>query len=550
MNRIMQKYKFLSISTIFLSIMVLSCTKDLNTSPIDPVVLTTDKVFASDDAYIQLLSKCYGGLVLTGLGTDGGSGSPELANGDEGVTSFLRVLWGAQEMTTDESANTWGDGDLDEYHKQKWSDANSYNFMLYKRIYYNITVCNQYIKTVQPRLNGLNNELKTNVTNYLAEARFLRAMYYYYAMDLWGNVPFVDEKDIIGSFFPKQIKRSDLFNYVESELKAVSHNLLAPSTNAATYGRATKAAAWSVLAKMYLNSEIYLGAGNKKYSECITYCDSITNAGVYTLHSVAKGTKFSPYLELFLGDNGNNCRDEIIFPITCDAIHTQNWGGTTFIIHAAIGGNIPASLMGTGGWGGNVTTSVFSNNFSDLTGKTDTRAMFFAPSLIGNNFLPKTTGFNDSYGITKWRNLNADGTVSSTSDYMNNDFPLIRLADVYLMYAEAVLRGGAGGNTGTSLTYINKIRERAYGNTSGDVASSDINLDFILGERARELYWEASRRTDLIRFGKFSNSTYVWDWKGNVISGAATDSHLDLFPIPASDRSVNTNLVQNPGYGN
>lgn len=546
----MQKYKFLSISAIFLSIMVLSCTKDLNTTPIDPVIVTTDKVFASDDAYIKLLAKCYGGLVLTGLNTGSGSGDPEIANADEGETSFLRGYWAAQELSTDEAINVWGTLGLDEYHLQNWSDGNQFNSLLYKRIFYNITVCNQYMKTVTPRLNGLNGDLKTNVTNYLAEARFLRALFYYYAMDLWGNVPFVDENDIIGAFFPKQIKRADLFAYIESELKAISHNLLPASTSAASYGRATKGAAWSLLAKMYLNSEVYLGSGNKKYTECITYCDSITKATVYSLHNTTSSTKgnFKPYLELFLGDNGQTSRDEIIFPIANDAEKTQNWGGMTYIIHAEIGGSLPSGLMGTSGWGGNITTSVFSKNFSDPSGNTDSRSMFYNPNKVGTALLPNRTSYNEDYVVTKWRNWNSDSTNSTSQPFMNNDFPIFRLADVYLMYAEAVLRGGTGGNAGTSLTYLNKIRERAYGNTSGNISANDITLDYIISERAREFYWEACRRTDLIRFGMFSKSSYVWDWKGGVISGISTDSHLDLFPIPASDRSVNSNLIQNPGY--
>jgi len=98
----------------------------------------------------------------------------------------------------------------------------------------------------------------------------------------------------------------------------------------------------------------------------------------------------------------------------------------------------------------------------------------------------------------------------------------------------------------TAVTYVNALRERAYGDNSGDVTTLD--LDFLLDERARELYWEAQRRTDLIRFGKFTGGDYVWEWKGNVQEGTATDAYRDLYPIPSNDMNANPNLVQNTGY--
>lgn len=542
----MKQYKlYISIFTI-VTMVLASCTKDLDTKPIDPNLISTDEVFSSDSAYEQFIAKCYGGLVMTGLGTGngGGWGDPELANPDEGVTSFLRVLWGAQEMTTDEAINVWGDGDLNEYNIQKWSDANSYNFMLYKRIFYNITVCNEFIRSVKPRLGNLSGTLKTNVSQYIAEARFLRALFYFYAMDLWGNPPFVTENDPIGSFMPPQIKRAELFAYIESELKAVTPELMAPNKDLNYYGRANKAAAWTLLAKIYLNSEVYLGSGNKRYADCIKYCDSITSAGVYTLHTTSAGT-YSAYQELFLADN-HLCNEEIIFPITCDKDFSRNYGGTTFIVHAQIGGTMEPDIMGTGGWGGNITTYTFMQKFADLTGATDKRALFYSKGTDAAT-ATATSGFNTALAVSKWRNKDRNGSNVSVSDFMNNDFPLFRLADVYLMYAEATIRN-AGVANAQSLDYINQILTRAYGNTSGNIALGDLTLDFIMNERGRELYWEAQRRTDLIRFGQFSNGTYVWDWKGGVMNGRPTDAYLNVFPIPSADKAVNKNLIQNTGY--
>jgi starch-binding outer membrane protein, SusD/RagB family len=128
------------------------------------------------------------------------------------------------------------------------------------------------------------------------------------------------------------------------------------------------------------------------------------------------------------------------------------------------------------------------------------------------------------------------------------DYPMFRLADAYLTYAEAVLRGGQGGDASTALNYVNQLRERAFGNTSGNITSGELTLDFILDERARELYWEGHRRTDLIRFNKFTGGEYLWPWKGNVKAGAATPAYRNLYPIPSNDLGANPNLEQNDGY--
>ena len=124
---------------------------------------------------------------------------------------------------------------------------------------------------------------------------------------------------------------------------------------------------------------------------------------------------------------------------------------------------------------------------------------------------------------------------------------LFRIEDAYLIYAEAVLRGGAG-DLNKALGYVNAIRTRAYGNDGANIRSNELTLDFILDERARELYWECQRRTDLVRFGRFSESTYLWPWKGGVPEGKSTSKHLEVFPIPSSDLGANPNLRQNPGY--
>jgi hypothetical protein len=203
-----------------------------------------------------------------------------------------------------------------------------------------------------------------------------------------------------------------------------------------------------------------------------------------------------------------------------------------------------------GGWGGLRTTSTFVEKFDDPSGNTDSRAIFFTDGQTLD--IEDLNQFEQGYAIGKFKNVTSAGSVGQDLDYPDTDFPMFRLADVYLMYAEAVLRGGAGGDEGTALTYINMLRGRAYANdptsTEGNISAGELTLDFVLDERARELYWECHRRTDLVRYNKLTGSDYLWPWKGNTQEGSATDSRYDLFPIPSSDVTANPNLSQNPNY--
>lgn len=521
---------------VFALFMVSSCINDLDTVPLDKTVATSGIVFDKPEAYKEFLAKLYGSLTLTGQ--RGEFGLPEINNPDEGETSFLRAFWPAQEITTDEAISAWGDAGLNEYRAHSWGANNKFVQLLYQRLFINIAFTNEYIREVAPRIDGLSGTLKEDVTRYLAEARFLRSLFYYYAMDLYGNVPFITEADKTGAFLPRQIVRAELFAYIESELKEIMPALAAAGTN--EYARADQAAASILLAKLYLNSEVYLGKGKGKYTECITYCNNIINSGAFSLHN--------NYNELFLADNHTR-RNEIILPIAEDGNNTRNYGGVTYLIHAAVGGSENAKDefgIGAGGWFGNRVRQSFVSKFHDATGATDRRAMFHTDGQaleINDPIL-----FSQGYLNTKFKNVTSSGSLGQHDMFVDTDFPLFRLADVYLMYAEAVLRGGSGGDAATALSYINKIRERAYGNASGNISQEELSLNFILDERARELQWEAHRRTDLIRFGLFTGGEYKWDWKGNVKEGIATDEKNNLFPIPASDLAVNTNLKQNPGY--
>jgi hypothetical protein len=241
----------------------------------------------------------------------------------------------------------------------------------------------------------------------------------------------------------------------------------------------------------------------------------------------------------------NHTSPEIIFPVVFDGQYTQTWGGTTFLICASIGSLMDASDYGmNNGWNGLRTTPTFVNTFSDSS--LDSRWMFQADSnqtleidILTN--CPDTSG----YLIGKFSNLDQNGNPGSHAQlqHADADFPMFRLADVYLMIAEASLRNG---DQATALSYMNMVRERAYGNTNFNLSS--VSLDDILEERGKELFWECTRRTDLIRFNKFTGSDLLWSFKGGEINGADVPQYRDLYPLPTYDIVNNINLVQNSGY--
>jgi starch-binding outer membrane protein, SusD/RagB family len=508
-----------------------ACTKDLDTIPLDDRVTTSATVYDDPEAYPQVLAKLYAGHAVSGQ--EGPAGNGDISGIDEGFGQYLRGYWYHQVLTTDEALIAWNDQTIKDFHWQTWGSSDVFIAAMYYRIFYQISACNEFIReTTDGKLDerGVSGQLRTDVETYRAEARFLRAFSYWHAMDLFGNVPFVTEEDAVGAFFPEQIQRTDLFNYIEAELKAIEANLIEPRT---AYARADKATAWTLLAKLYLNAEVY--TGTPRWAEAAEYAQKVIDAG-YSLHP--------NYSHLFLADNDQS-NPEQIFSVAYDGNRTQTFGGTNFIIHAAIGGDmVPSDFGFSGGWGGTRTTSALVDKFPDETGDLDKRAMFFT---AGQNKEIVDIGlFTDGYAITKWKNVTSTGSAGSNADYPDTDFPYFRLADVYLMYAEAAVNGG--GDLGAAVNYVNEIRERAYGDASGNISQGDLTMDFILDERARELYWEAHRRTDLIRHGKFTGGEYVWPWKGNVPEGAATNAKFNLFPIPASDIGANPNLQQNPGY--
>ncbi|MEP6583098.1 MAG: RagB/SusD family nutrient uptake outer membrane protein [Ginsengibacter sp.] len=534
MKKINYKIQLLSLGLV---LTMAACNKKLDLVPTNDI--TAQTVYNTPAGYKQGLAKVYAAFALTG--NTGGTGNPDISPqiiNDEGNSDFLRLYWNLQELTTDEASWTWqNDAGVRGLHEMSWSAVNPIISGVYYRAFFQIALCNDFIRQASDAnlsSRGITGTSADSIQHYKAEARFIRAYQYWVLMDLFGNPPFITEDDPVATGLPKQIQRKDLFDYIEKELKAIDADLLAPKAN--EYGRADQAAAWALLARLYLNAEVY--TGSPRYTDAITYSNKIV--GSYTLHP--------NYRELMLADNNLNT-DEFIFTINYDGTHTQNWGGTTYLTHGPAA--VPGSISGTSGnWGGLRCTQDFVNLFTDYTGNTDQRPQFYTS---GQN-LQMTDLYTgtDGFSVTKYRNLTRAGGPAADRDNAGNwvdiDFPLFRLGEIYLIYAESVLRGGTGGDLGTSLTYINQLRTRAYGNASGNITSAELTTNFILDERARELYYEAQRRTDLVRYGKFTTGAYLWAWKGGVAGGRSVDNKYNIYPIPSTDLSSNPNLIQNAGY--
>jgi hypothetical protein len=734
--------KNISIYKYFLAILIIStalsaCFKDLNTAPLDPLEITSAVVYDDPANYKKVLAKLYAGLALSGQ--EGPAGQADISGIDEGFGQYLRGYWYHQELTTDEAVIGWADQTILDFHNQSWTPQDGFIYAFYSRIFYQISLCNEFIReTTNEKLDsrGVSGQLRSDIQGFRAEARFLRALSYWHALDLFRNVPFVTERDAVGAFFPQQTNAAALFSYIESELKSIENDIAPARSN--QYARADRAAVWMLLAKLYLNADVYIS--QNRYEDCLRECEKILSAG-YTLEP--------NYQHLFLADNHRS--REIIFPIAFDGINTRTWGGMTFIINASIGGSMRAADLGmAGGWGGTRTTRQLVEKFpEDLSGiikpfnpgatssypkvyvpgsysgfnGTDTRnslssknrnnvfegyryfsqdntefvilrnpsstlsgrlgsnnqdgtlqtnganivagpkglyyirvslpagnltyqlerqEWFVVGSATGGEEIPlewsddldfgivklerelspgsfhfvgkgqqtiilgdngadgllepngapiqvdggglrillnlrqqdytyqlaltsfdrrgifytqgQTLDINDitlftqGFGVQKFKNISSNGNPGSNATFPDTDFPMFRLADAYLMAAEAIVRGAGGGDRSKAADYVNTVRQRAFGSIAGNLSPNDITLDFLIDERARELYWECHRRTDLIRFGKFSTSDYLWQWKGGIQQGRSVPEYRNVFPIPAPDLNANPNLRQNTGY--
>lgn len=510
-----------------------ACT-DITSLPKSTV--TSDNIFNDPGSYRAYVAKLYAGLALSGQ--QGPAGREDIKGIDEGFSQYLRLYWQMQELPTDEAVIAWNDAGVQELNTQIWSSSNQFLVAMYYRIYFQVSLANEFLReTTEEKLAGRSSTtdaLRTEIAQYRAEARFLRALSYWHGIDLFGDIPLVREDFALNSPPPPQATRAEIYDFIVSELTDIRTAL--PTPAAAQYGRASRAAADMLLAKVYLNAQVY--TGTPRWTEARTAAEAVIGSGGYSLDDA--------YLDMFLADNHTS--PEIIFAVTQDGQNTRTFGGTSFLAHASVGGDMPPAAYGlNGGWWGLRLRPELVAMFPGGAASADGRASsvwFTTNQSVG---ITDLLNFQQGLAAPKYRNVTKNGTPGSDAEFVDTDFPMFRLADAYLMYAEAVLRGG-GGSEGQALTYVNALRQRAYGGTAGDIGAADLTLDFILAERARELYWEGHRRQDLIRYNRFTTNG-VWVFKGGVQAGRTTEAFRNLYPLPASELVANPNLRQNEGYG-
>lgn len=550
-----------------------SCTDDLDAIPYNETDFTSENAYGNDyNNYLSGLGKIY----LSFSNTDG------LRVDDAGASELLRAFWSIQECSTDACKNNWkADSWTQDINMNTWSTAsNAATYGIYARTLHGITYTNEFLRqTTDDKLQtrGCSEEVISKIHMLRDEARFIRALMYWIAIDIFGDVPFVTEESEFGAVTPKVGTRSDVFDFIESELRDLVSEKSALGEAGSNYPRADKGSAWGLLSRLYLNAQVYKSTvdengnitakGGPKWEECKKACEEIfkLNYGLC-----------SNYFDLFRGDNGENpdARKEFLFAVYYDAENSRSWGGTIFLVQAQFraaddlkdaNGNSLYMLGVANGWAGirmpyeyakeyfgvSVPASGYASDgtYTGVYNYTDKRAANFW--IKGHSEEMRDLGaFSQGWSFYKYNNIPHDltpaqfretaATYGSASAKASIDFPMIRLAEVYLNYAEACLNLNQAS---LAVPYLNALRNRA-----GLPDISSYNKDYLIKERAVELSWEALRRTDLIRWDLFSSSTFLWKWKGGSYNGQGFPQYRFVFDFPDTELVSNPNLSHKPGY--
>ena len=557
--------KKIFITTAMASILCMgfvSCADELNIKSIDPQSTPTYTVEG-------LLAKQYATLGLTGQ--KGPAGSSDLGRGDEGESGFIRTIFNLQELMTDETAWAYQtDPGIGPITNLSWNSDNERVNWAYQRLIFDITLYNQFIFEQSGSLSE----------DKIAEVRFLRALNYYYFLDLYRKAPF---KDTFDTNLPTEKSGKDLYEWLDNELTTIEPLMaeVGAYNNSENFGRADRGAAYALHARLALNSEVYTDGQVKDYQKAIDYCDKIITSGKYDLCREKKNG-YSGYQQLFMGDNDCNpeAMKEIIFPIRQDGMKTRQYGGTTYLVAAATIGGMPYASTGDP-WKcffarENMVEKFFPNkdipmatvndvledptkeqvrakdnemgiSTADVIAKAkDDRALFYMG--VGGCETGKVRTINPGEVITgplngasfvKWSNLHADGSTQHDQNYSDTDFPVFRLAEIYLTRAEAKYRLGQDG-----LDDILKVQDRAHRASK----ATSVNEQTLIDEWCREFFMEGRRRSDLVRFGLYTGSKYLWSFKGGAEKGAGVPSYYNIYPIPDNEIKNNPNMTQNPKY--
>ena len=532
-------------SAVAAAAMLSACVGDLNTIPLNPTDVTSETAYGADETgYVQGLAKIY--FQLTSNNTQ------DLQVADGGASEFIRAFWSTQEVTADAAKCAWGDAWVNDLNNNTWKGdvLNDAVYAVYVRTLQGITYVNEYLRqTSDANLDsrGCSADVKAKVQQFRAEARFLRAYFYWAAMDTFGQVPFsTEDTQFGGGYNPPQQPREYIFDFVVSELEDLASDASAMPAAQSNYPRADKGSVLGLLARVYLNAEVYTGTA--KWAEAKAVCEKI----------YALGYALAPtHAELFRGDNGENAnvKKEFLFAASYDAESNQSYGGTTYLTLSTLSGDDGAvNITGiNGGWAGNRVpyeyvqkffSDVKDQNYTDGTySYTDKRAGYFFIKGRSESMQDNLNTFLNGWSCIKFNNVPHDvdavdyAATAATKNFSDIDWPLIRLGEIHLIYAEACLH--AGGNASAQIA---ALAERA-----GVAAPATIDAEWLMAERARELMWEAHRRTDLIRYGKWI-SGYNWTYKGGNFGGQDLPSHFNIFPVPSTELATNLDLQQNPGY--
>ena len=546
--------RLLSLAAAGMALAATSCIGNLDTLPLNESDAVSETVYGTDEyGYLAGLTKIYFHFVS--------NETTDLQVSDAGASELIRAFWSTQEVTTDEAKCAWADNAwVRSLNTNTWSEANNdATYAVYVRTLQGISYVNEYLRqTASDKLDerGVSPELAAKIRQFRDEARFLRAYFYWMALDTFGDVPFTTETSPFGGGVnPTQSSRAAVFQYCVDELSYLASAESAMPAAKSNYPRADKGAVNGLLARLYLNAEVYTGTA--MWNEAKTACETIFNMG-YSL--------CPDYKALFRGDNGENqeAKDESIWAVAYDAEQTQSYGGTSYLTLAAIAAtDVSSTSFPNGvnnGWGGIRVPYEELSKYFRVTGpdyasgeysvsNNDVRGSLFYIKGRAESINDALYVFLNGWSCLKFNNIPHDQTdeeyasVAVSKAYSDIDFPMIRLGEIYLIYAEACMRLG---QTNTAMPYVQELSARA-GVTAP--AASEIDVDWLVAERFRELLWEGHRRTDLIRYGLFSSSSFLWTYKGgDNYNGQGFDSHLNIFAIPSTELAANPELHQNPGY--
>ncbi len=556
--------KFLKIQLLSLAaVSLIGCVNDLNTTPIDPNSSTS---FNQD----RMFTKCYACMAL--IGQSGPDSDSDVEDIDAGTSGFYRTIWYCNELSTDEAWWIWNDAEAKQLNQTNWTGTNTMIRAIYTRLNLNIKYCNHYLNYAK----GDSQEEQYRQ----AEVRFIRALHYYHLMDMYLYVPFSIEES---TEYPHFKPRHEIYAWLVDELKDLIDKL--PAARVSDY-RVGKAAAQLLLARTYLNADIYnkynsAWVANKTWDKALEMATAVINDNPQHSLVTEKITTdsafvYTAYQQLFMGDNH---RKEIIkeslLQIYQDGLYAQSYASSMMLVGAQ-------RIAGMTAWGIEAewhsmrTSPTMVDKFLDPMGIDrntalemkydeyempaklhDDRAILcsYAPatgytfSLEGNQGIGDTKNLFDSWAALKFTGVYSSAALPKLSprqsnDWPDTDIPLLRLAEAYMIQAEAKFRSG---NVAGALDIINNvIRARA----NADPLPS-LDEQTLLDEWSREFYYEGRRRIDLVRFGRFfgeAADVNRYHWEGrmakndgvqNYVTG--TPEYMNWFPIPSEDKRSNPN---------